>query len=128
MLTSGRRRTLKAAADYSSQALYSCIKDDSTGGQGVVCTAKTDKVIGVSESQPGSGGELLVFIPNWGDEVTVVASAAIALGALVTATTGGKVVTDDAATGNFILGPVIHKAATADADLCTIRWMPHEGT
>lgn len=76
-------------------------------------TAATDKIYGVhSGDVDAATGETVPVIVNGTAKVT--ASAAIAIGAYVTATTGGKAVTTTTA-GNVVRGIAL-TAADADGD------------
>lgn len=112
-----------AAADYTAQAAHSCVKDDSTAGAMVVCTAKTDRAVGylINEPNTGEGLRYQPFVP--GDIVLLVASAAIATQTEVTCTAGGKIVTSDATAGNQIIGVTV-EACGADLDLVPVRIAP----
>jgi hypothetical protein len=116
MVTS-RERTFIAGADLSSSQ-YRYVKLHSTQNQVVVATAGTDKIIGVLLNAPKSGWEARVGLLNGAGTYQIVASAAIALGAYVTATTGGKAVTTTTA-GNVVAGEAL-EAAGADGDLIEI--------
>ena len=112
-----------AAADYTAQAARSCLKDDSTAGALVVCTAKTDRAVGylINEPNTGEGLRYQPFCP--GDIVLLIASAAIATQTEVTCTTGGEIVTNDGTAGNQIIGLTV-EAAGADNDLVPVRIAP----
>src|SRR5690242_10406234 len=98
----GRNRTFKAGADLSSSQ-YRFVKLDSTQNQVVVATAGTDNIIGVLQDTPTSGDAARVTLANAGGTTLITASAAISLGAYVTATTGGKAVATTTS-GNHVIG------------------------
>lgn len=77
------RITLKAGADLTS-AQYAFVKLDSSGNA-VVCSAVTDKPIGVLQNQPLSGKEASVLVSGG---TKVKAGAAVAIGDRIGTTTG----------------------------------------
>lgn len=109
--------TFVAGASMASQALYSCVQLHTTEGQVVVAAAKDDIVLGVTLNQPASGGGLLVQPCIDGDIIPMVCSAAIALGAEVTATAAGQVVTNDSTTDNFVIGIATEATSNANEQL-----------
>jgi hypothetical protein len=113
----GRDRTFIAGADLSSSQ-YRFVKLDSVQNKVVAATAGTDKIIGVLQNAPVSGGEARVTLLNATGTIPVIASTIIALGAYVTATTGGKAVTTTTA-GNVVAGQAL-EAAGADGDMIEI--------
>ena len=111
-----RDRTFKAGADLtSSQFRFVKMSAQNTV---VVATAGTDKIIGVLQNAPALNDTARVTLLNAQGTTQVVASAAIAVGAYVTATTGGKAVTTTTA-GNVVAGIAVD-AAAADGDLIEI--------
>ena len=111
-----RDRTFKAGADLtSSQFRFVKMSAQNTV---VVATAGTDKIIGVLMNAPALNDVARVTLLNAQGTTQVVASAAIAVGAYVTATTGGKAVTTTTA-GNVVAGIAVD-AAAADGDLIEI--------
>jgi hypothetical protein len=115
-----RERTFLAGADLSSSQ-YRFVKLDSTQNKVVVATSGTDKIIGVLLNAPKLGWEAKVGLLGGNGTYQIVASAAIALGAYLTATTGGKAVTTTTA-GNVVAGQAL-EAAAADGDLIEIMPM-----
>src|SRR5258708_1163958 len=87
----GRDRTFIAGADLSSSQ-YCLVKLDTTQNKVVVATAGTDNIIGYLQNAPKSGDVARVTLLNGHGTTQVIASAAISLGAFITATTGGKAV------------------------------------
>jgi hypothetical protein len=102
--------TLKAGADLSAATnQYTLLKmsDDNTVVQ---ATAGADNIVGILQNCPANGAAASVCI---GGRSKLRASAAIADGAAVTATTGGKGVTTTTA-GNCIAGRAVTTVANAD--------------
>lgn len=89
------------------------VKITSTGVD--TATAATDAIIGVSKNAPGQGEAAAV---QFAGTARVVSSGIIAVGAWVTATTGGKIIatTSDHA---VVLGRAL-EAAAADGDVIEI--------
>ena len=119
-MTVSRERSFIAGADLSSSQ-YRYVKHGSTQNQVVVATSGTDKIIGVLLNAPKLGWEATVGLLNGSGTYQIVASAAIAKDAYVTATTGGKEVTTTTA-GNVVAGQAL-EAAAADGDLIEIMPM-----
>ena len=113
-----RTRTFLSGADLSSSQ-YRLVKLDSTQNKVVVATGGTDNIIGVVlDGGKASGDRVRVGLLSAQGTLLVVASAAITLGASVTATTGGKAVATTT-TGNIVAGIAL-EAAAADGDLIEI--------
>ena len=80
-------------------------------------TAGTDKIAGVMNKQEGVATGEIAPVVVFGT-AKVVASAAVAIGDAVTATTGGKAVVTTT-TGNIVRGIAL-EAAAADGDIIEI--------
>jgi hypothetical protein len=104
------RITLKAAADLSSYQ-YCFVKLDSNGNA-AVCTAVTDKPIGVLQNQPISGKEASIVVEGG---TKLKASAAINIGASLGTTTGATAVTyaQGTDTSKYIVGTALTAAGAA---------------
>lgn len=107
----GRERAFIAGADLSA-APYTFVKLGSTQNQVVAATAGTDNIIGIVTNRPKSGHEAAVTLLNGTGTELVTASTTIALGAFVTATTGGKAVATTTS-GDTVCGVAL-EAATGD--------------
>lgn len=86
-----------------------------TSGNVTRCNAAGERALGVLQNNPKSGAAADVVLTGI---TKVVASAAIAQGALITTTNDGKAVT--AASGNTVNGRAL-EAATADGQLITAQ-------
>lgn len=117
---SSGERSFKAGADLSAKQYY-IVKLDSTQNQVVVATAATDKLLGVLLNNPVSGQEARVHM-NTGT-VKVVAGAAIALGAYVTAGGAGKGAATTTDKDKCI--GIALEAALADGDIIEVALQPH---
>jgi hypothetical protein len=117
-MQTGRDRTFIAGADLSNSQ-YRFVKLDSTQNKVIVATAGTDNIIGVLLNAPKSGEEARVGLLNGNGTYQIVASTLISLGAVMTATTGGKAVTTST-TGHRVAGIAL-EAAAADGDLIEIQ-------
>ena len=114
--SSAVRITLPAGADLSSSQ-YLFVKINSSG-QAVLCSAVTDKPIGVLQNSPASGAEASITVVGGTklvtnaacDEGTVVGTASSGKGAPYVAGTD---------TTKFIVGSVI-LASGADGELATV--------
>lgn len=82
------RITLKAAADLTASQ-YCFVKLDANGNA-ALCSAATDKPIGVLQNQPLAGKEASIVVEGG---TKLKASAAIAIGASLGTTTTGTAVT-----------------------------------
>lgn len=98
-------------------AAYTAVKLDSNG-KVVTATAGTDVIIGVVHVAVASGKAADVRLRSGQGTAIITASDVVAIGAAVTATTGGKAVTTTTA-NNQIIGYAI-QAAAADGDLIEI--------
>lgn len=96
----GNRRTFKAAADLSSSQ-YFIVKQDSNGDV-VLAAAATDKLLGVLENKPTSGGNASVRLVNSAGTAKVKAGGTIAIGDLITADSAGKAVATTTAADNLL--------------------------
>lgn len=114
--TSAVRITLPAGADLSTSQ-YLFVKINSSG-QAVLCTAVTDKPIGVLQNSPISGGEASITVVGG---TKVVTSAACDEGTTVGTATSGKAAPYVAGvdTTKFIVGSVI-LASGADGEFATV--------
>lgn len=117
-----RERTFKAGADLTGSQ-FRLVKL-SAANTVVVATAATDTIIGILQNAPIPGDAARVTLLSAQGTAQVVASAAIAVGARITATTGGKAVTAvQAAAGaqptTSVAGVAID-AAAADGDLIEV--------
>ena len=107
----GMVETFLAGADLSaSKNRFAKVSADNTVS---VATAAADSVIGVIDDIPYAAAGAQVAVRMSGT-VMITASAAIAAGAKVTPTTGGKAVT---AGGGTAYHAIAIQAATADGDL-----------
>lgn len=116
MATSVRAFERSFLAD-NAVAQYRVVKVTSTGCD--VATAATDKVVGVEQNGCAAAEQAVVKFLGTSK---VVASAAVSVGDLVTATTGGKVVTTTT-DHNVIVGRAL-EAAAADGDVIEVLLMP----
>jgi hypothetical protein len=106
------RITLKAAADLTA-AQYCFVKLDASGNA-ALCTAATDKPIGVLQNQPISGKEASILVEGG---TKLKASAVIAIGASVgttTSTTGAVTLVQGTDTTKYIVGTALTAAAAAN--------------
>lgn len=107
------------------------LKMGTVKGQCDVATALTDVIVGVAAHAAPAGNttaqNISVRTPGEGSPtVSVIASAAISIGAALGATTGGKVVTvtgnaTGTATFEYIVGYAV-EAATADTQRIEMMW------
>jgi len=102
-------RTFEAAADLSDKQYY-CVE---LTAENKVNAASTlgEITVGVLQNKPEAGEAARV---RFGGTSKVVASTAIAVGALVTAAAGGKAVSTTTA-GHYVWGQAL-EAASADGD------------
>lgn len=107
-------RTGTAGEDLSS-ARYYIVQLDASGNIEKAESA-TDFIVGVLQNKPESG-EAAIY--RFGGTTKVVASAAIAIGAWVTATSAGTAVTTTT-DGNIVVGRAL-EAATAAGDIIEIQ-------
>jgi len=109
------RITLPAGADLSTKQYY-FVKVNSSG-QAVLCSAATDRPIGVLQNTPESGEEASVLVVGG---TKVVASASLDEGTLIGTTSAGKAgaKVPGTDTTNYAVGTVIF-AAGADLELLT---------
>lgn len=107
------RITLKAAADLTG-AQYCFVKLDSSGNA-ALCSAATDKPIGVLQNQPLSGKEAAIVVEGG---TKLRASAAIAIGASIGTTSTGTAVTltQGTDTTKYVVATAL-TAATAASEL-----------
>jgi hypothetical protein len=108
------RITLKAAADLSG-AQYCFVKLDSSGNA-ALCTAATDKPIGVLQNQPIAGKEASILVEGG---TKIKASAAISIGASLgttTSNTGAVTLVQGTDTTKYVVGTAL-SAATAANDI-----------
>lgn len=93
-----------------------------------VATAATDKPIGIAAQTGKQNDNVGYYVPGCGT-VKAVASAAIAIGAMVACTTAGKMVTvtkgGTQTETNFVWGIAI-SAAAADGDMFEMLFHPFE--
>lgn len=116
-LVSDNTVTLPANADLSSHQFKAV--DVNSSGKVVLASAAGQRVIGVLQNKPNAADQgAAVAIAGI---TKMVASAAIAAGALVTTTNAGLAVTG--ATTNFILGRAITAAGAAN-DVIEVLLMP----
>lgn len=110
------RITLPAGADLSTSQ-YLFVKINSSG-QAVLCSAATDKPIGVLQNSPASGGEAAITVVGG---TKLKTSAACDEGSVVGTTSAGKGAPYVAGTDTtkFIVGSVI-LASGADNELATV--------
>lgn len=112
--TPGFVTSIDAAADLSSSQ-FRVLQMTSTGV--TVATADTGQsFVGVLQNKPTAGRASTVMCSGIS---RCVASGAIAKGARVTATTGGKVTSTGIAAGDMIIGIAL-EAATADNDIIPV--------
>lgn len=97
--------------------VHRAVKTDSNG-KFVAATAGTDLIVGVTPVATKVGYPVGVRLRNAEGTCKVVASAAIAKDAAVTATTGGKVVTTTTA-NDQVIGYAL-TAAAADGDVIEV--------
>lgn len=110
----------EASEDLSEKQFYIVQMDAS--GDAEVAESATDLLLGVLQNTPTEGQRANIrFLGT----TKVVASAAIAIGALVTATSAGKAVTTTT-DGNVIVGQAL-EAAAADGDIIEIKLMMSTG-
>lgn len=107
--------TLPAAADLSTKQFY-FVKIDSNG-KAALCSAATDKPVGVLQNTPASGEEAVVTVVGG---TKVVASASLDEGTLIGTTSAGKAgaKVPGTDTTNFVVGQII-LAAGADLEIAT---------
>ena len=91
-----------------------------SSGKVIHATASSDNVIGVSASDGTADSAILVNL--YGGLLEVEASAAIAVDALITATTAGKAVSTTSAAAR-ILGTAL-TACSADGEFITVLHQP----
>lgn len=105
------RITLKAAADLSGSQ-YCFVKLDASGNA-ALCSAATDKPIGVLQNQPISGKEASILVEGG---TKVKASAAVAIGASVGTTSTGTAVTlaQGTDTTKYVVGTALTAAGAAN--------------
>jgi hypothetical protein len=96
---------------------YTVVKVTATGCD--TATANGDAIIGVAQNAPNAGEMCTVRILGTSK---AVASAAITVGTTVTATTGGKIVTDSTDT-HGILGRALEAAANT-GDIIEVLLQP----
>lgn len=100
---------------------FRAVKAGSTPGDEVVhCTAPTEVPVGVAQFDADAGRNVDVAMLDSGSILKMVASAAIAAGAEVAVTTGGKIVTASAASSHYVIGHA-EVAAGADGDVIPVR-------
>ena len=109
------RITLVAGADLSTKQ-YFFVKINSSG-EAVLCSAATDKPIGVLQNNPASGEEAAIVVVGG---TKVVSSASIDEGSLIGTSAAGKAdaKTPGTDTTEFVVGTVI-AAAGADLEILT---------
>jgi len=109
------RITLPAGADLSAKQ-YFFVKVNSSG-QAVLCSALTDKPIGVLQNNPESGEEAAIVVVGG---TKVIGSASLDEGTLIGTTAAGKAgaKTPGTDTTNFVVGTVI-LASGADNEVLT---------
>lgn len=109
------RITLPAAADLSAKQYY-FVKVNSSG-QAALCSAATDKPIGVLQNTPKSGEEASILVVGG---TKVIASASLDEGTLIGTTAAGKAgaKVPGTDTSNYVVGTVI-LAAGADNEVLT---------
>ena len=105
------RITLEAAADLSSSQ-YCFVKLDSNG-KAALCSAATDKPIGVLQNQPIAGKEASVLVEGG---TKIKASTGITLGTAIGTTSSGTAVTmvQGTDTTKYIVGTALQTAAGAN--------------
>lgn len=107
----GDRGSFPAGADLTGMR-HRIVKLDANGAV-VLATAGTDAIIGVLDNEPKLNGTAEVVLINGQGTFKVVASAAIAKDAFITATTGGKAVATTT-TGHRVIGRNLIAAAVTD--------------
>jgi hypothetical protein len=109
------RITLPAATDLSAKQ-YFFVKVNSSG-QAALCSAATDRPIGVLQNTPDSGEEAAIVVVGG---TKVISSAAIDEGALIGTNNAGKAdgKTPGTDTTEYVVGTVI-LAAGADNEVLT---------
>jgi hypothetical protein len=119
--TEFRERSFKAGADFRALQ-FTFVKLDTTQNQVVAATAASDHILGIIKNAPNTG-EIANVVLCGGGEGTfkVVASTVIALGAWLTATTGGQAVTTTA--DHAFVGAMALEAATAQGDIIEVQLM-----
>ena len=93
------------------------LKKTSTGVD--VATAGTQAIVGVAVENANIGGQYKPCDYQYRGIVKCIASGIIAVGALVTATTGGKIVTTTT-NARFIVGRAL-EAASANNDIISVQ-------
>ncbi len=117
--TEGNYITREAGADLHTKKYYLA---KLTGNQAVLATAATDAIVGVLDEVPQStAGACSIAHVSGSGTGRVVVSAAVSVGAYLTATTGGKAVTATQTTAGSqptvrVFGRAI-EAAAADGDI-----------
>lgn len=109
------RITLPAGADLSAKQYY--FVKVNTSGEAVLCSAATDRPIGVLQNSPRSGEEASVLVVGG---TKIVASASLDEGTLIGTTSAGKAgaKVPGTDTTNYAVGTVI-LASGADLELLT---------
>lgn len=105
------RITLEAAADLSGSQ-YCFVKIDGNG-KAAVCSAATDKPIGVLQNQPIAGKEASILVEGG---TKIKASAAITAGVAIGTTSTGTAVTmvQGTDTTKYITGTAVTASAAAN--------------
>ena len=109
--------TLIAGADLSSNAQYRFVKLNASG-QAILCSATTDRAIGVLQNNPVSGGEAEVLVSG-GTKLVASAAITIANGYLSTANDGrAAAVVAGTDTTRYVFGQLL-TASGAAGDIVT---------